>query len=355
MDTSKYTLTPIQDFLPLPWQRLMDHMLKNRLMESSGLPLHTLLCGIVAYHLAKNLPPEMVDIETLLSLGVVSHATRVTADEGLAWKHADPKINKYMENHSNLDFAYEDAIQEGFPPWIIEWLHNFSVNPKTRSSYFPHETMIKNWVINWTEALYQIASWSVVGGVTTLHARFDDLRTRRSAEVWKLELDFIKEQIQNCGRYVVPEPILQEASNELGIQITSSEISRMIINKESYLDDKRMGEWIFNGYESWADIVRKKYCEMVWVDNFDRFLRTQIDTISDPQMREKINTTFESAIWRKLRDNEFCPTMSGIDLIYKRIWAMKVEATKEKAKIRMERLMGHIDRVIRPFLRSNRD
>ncbi len=352
MNRLGYSLPPIADFLSLPWQRLIDHALKNRLMESSWLPLHILLCRIIAYALAKNLPPEMVDIETLLSLGVVSHTTRVIADEWLLWRNRDPKINEYMQTHSNLDFARDDATQEWFPLWIIEWIHNFSVNPKTRSGYFPHETMIKNWEINWTDALYQITSWSVAGAITTLHNRFDDLRARRSAEMWKLELDHMKEQIQNNSLYRVPSSILESASQDLGISITNSEFINMVKSENSVIDNKKLGEWILNGYEAWADMVRKKYCEIVWVDNFDVFLREQMDTVSDPGMKLQIQDSFESAIWRKPRGDEFFPAMPGIDLIYKRIWAMKVEWTKERAKIKMERLMANIDRVARSFMNS---
>jgi hypothetical protein len=355
MEKQQYSLPPIADFLSLPWQKLMDHALKNRLMDSPWLLLHSLLCRIITYTLAKQLPSEKVDVDTLLSLGLVSHSTRLIAEEGIQWIHPDPAMNEYMQNHSNIDFAYQDAISEWFSSEIIEWIQHFTGNPRTRMGYFPHETMMNGGAINWTEALYQIASWSIAWWITTLDMRFDDLRARRSIDIWKLELDYIKEQIRMEGAYIVPEPIVRAAWISLGQDITSDTLKDMIQEEWSIIDDKKLWEWMLNSYEEWADMVRKKYCEMVWVDDFDVFLREQMDAVSDPEMKLKIHSSFESAIWRKLRDDEFFPAMPGIDLIYKRIWAMKMEWTKERARKNVERLMMNIDRVTRPFMNSQKN
>ena len=106
---SQYTLPPIADFLPLSWQLLMDHVLKNWLTRSPWLLLHSVLCQIIAYALAKKLPSELVDIDTLLSLGLVAHSTRIIADEGIQWKSLNDEINDFMRTHSNMDFAHKDA------------------------------------------------------------------------------------------------------------------------------------------------------------------------------------------------------------------------------------------------------
>lgn len=332
MQEQHFSLTTISDFLSLPWQRLMDHALKNRLTESPWLLLHSLLCRIVAYALAKNLPEKLVNIDVLLSLGLVSHSTRVIADEGLKGVHINPNINQYMKTHSTLDFAYQDGIIESFPWEIQEWILHFINNPRTRVGYFPHETIVnRKGEINWTEALYQISSWSIAGGITTLDKRFDDLRNRRSEEIWKLELDYIKEKIWTWENYRIPEPILNAAAQSLWYMVTSESL-KSLIQGNIWVDNKKMWEWILNSYQVWANSVRKKYCELIWVADFDIFLRQQIDTVKDSHVHEKIKNSFEWAIWRKLRDDEFFPTIPGMDLIYKRIWAMKVESTQESAK-----------------------
>lgn len=355
MNPQTYSLTPIADYLSLPGQELMDHALKNRLTESPGLLLHSLLCRIVAYALAKHLPEATVDIDILLSLGLVSHSTRIIAEEWIKGIHPNPEINQYMQTHSNIDFAHRDAMNEWFSEWIIQGIQHFTGNPKTRTGYFPHETMIlDNGEINWTETLYQIASWSIAGGITTLDKRFDDLRARRSEDIGKLELDYIREKM-NCwgGEYMVPQPILDEAGKDLWSVVDNKTFQSMLMAENSQYDSKKIWTLMLNSYQTWADSVRKQYCGIVWIDNFDIFLQQQVDTVQDPALYTRIKLSFESAIGRPLRDDEFFPTIPGIEMIYKRIWTMKVDETRERATARMVKLMWNIDRVARPFLSAN--
>ena len=85
------------------------------------------------------------------------------------------------------------------------------------------------------------------------------------------------------------------------------------------VDDGKIGEWILNSYQTWADSVRKKYCEIIGVDDFDDFLQEQVDVVKDSNLRLKIQKAFEVAIERSLRDDEFFPTIPCMDILYKRI------------------------------------
>ena len=162
-------------------------------------------------------------------------------------------------------------------------------------------------------------------------------------DIGRLERAYILEQSSN-KEYRIPQPILDELSHELWKTVDTSETISLFLSDTDVYNDKKIWILILNSYQSWAQEVRRQYCELAWIDDFDTFLRNQVDTVSNLELRDPIQKSFEYAIWRSLREDEFFPTILGIELLYRRIGDMKVEWIKDRAKKKFEKLMWKIER-----------
>ena len=141
----------------------MRYGLDHNLLDSPGLPMHIMLGRMIVDALASALPEGVeFDIDTARSLTTVYHATRQSADYGKAGKHPDSKVNEFMQTHGDMEYALMQAERNSLSPAIIKGIRDYVNNPAHRENgYFPHETLVKNSVINWTEALPMLTSWLV--------------------------------------------------------------------------------------------------------------------------------------------------------------------------------------------------
>lgn len=328
----------------------MKYGLEHNLLDSPGLLAHIILGRILVFHLAKWLPKNIdFDLDTALSLTTVYHATRQSADYGKAGKHLDQAVNEYMKDHHDMDYALKMAQEQLLSAPIIQGIQDFLINPSVRKwkDYFPHETLESGGKIKWTEALPMLTSWIVAGVVTRTDKRFHDLRTRRSAEIGKLELPHWQEQIQLWKFVQLPQPIIDIAIKDWNFEFQSEQdIIEAIDNRK--VTNEIMGKWILDGYEEWANHVVEEYCNLADIDDFYMFLEKWIDTLWTGQWekKEQIKKSFEKMLGRPLTADEFIPYIEGIDLLWKRIAGLKSELTREVFRGKVRRNMEQISRVM---------
>lgn len=347
MQKIEYSLPPINWLLSFPTEEIMQYGLDHHILDSPGLSMHILLCRIAVHHMWRMLPEwTEFDMDIALSLTTLYHATRQDADYGKAGKHSDKEVNKFMETHGDMEYALMQAEKKWLSIAIIQGIKHFIINPEFRESgYFPHETLQKDGKINWTEAIPMLTSWLIAGVLTHTDNRFDDLRTRRSSEIGKTELSFWKKKLDIHQEISLPKPIIDIACKNEDCKNESAIIAWI---RSWEITDVIMGKWILDGYEDWANSAIIQYSNSVWTDDFYDFLERWIDTLwdSEPEKKSKIKTEFEKMLGRPLQEWEFIPYMEGIDFLFKRMRGLKTKETQEYYKIRVERLMRNIERVI---------
>ena len=347
MQKLEYSLPPISGILSFPSEEIMQYALQHNLLDSSGLPMHILLGRMIVYQMGSHIPQWVeFDMDTSLSITTAYHATRQDADYGKAWKHPDSEVNEFMQTHSDMEYAVRQAQKMGLNPKISAGIRNYIINPANRENwYFPHETLQNEGKINWTEAIPMLTSWLVAWAITRTHTRFDDLRTRRSAEIGKLELPFWKSRIDKGEEIKLSNAIVDIATKESKYH-NESVIIEWIRSWE--VTDSIIGKWILDGYEEWANNAISEYTNLTWIDDFYGFLERWIDTLwdSEPEKKSKIKTEFEKMLGRPLQEWEFIPYMEGIDLLFKRIRWLKVDSTRKVYREKIERSMRNISRVV---------
>lgn len=350
MEKQQYSLPEINWLLSFPTEEITKYWLEHDLLDSPGLLAHIVLGRILVFQLAKWLPKGTeFDIDTALSLTTVYHATRQSADYGKAGKHPNPEVNEYMKDHHDMDYALKKAKEHGLILSIIQGIKDYLINPSVRKwgGYFPHETLEGGGKIKWTEALPMLTSWLVAGVITHMDKRFHDLRTRRSAEIGKLELPYWQNQLRMKNPIQLPRPIMQIALKDKNFSFQSEQDIVEAI-RDGVITDEIMGKWILDGYEEWANHVVEEYCKLAGIDDFYAFLKEWIDALGTDQLekKEKINKSFQKMLGRPLADDEFIPYIDGIDLLWERIAGLKSELTREVFRGKVRRSMEQIERVI---------
>jgi hypothetical protein len=349
MNKQPYSLPDINGLLSLPTEEVMKYGIEHDILDSPWLLAHIILCRILVFQMAKALPKNIdFDMDTALSLTTVYHATRQAADYGKAWKHPDSLVNEFMKTRGDMDYALNQAIEHWFTVAITQWVWNYRINPNSREAwYFPHESLMKNSKINWTEAIPMLTSWLVVWPMTKTSIRFQDLRDRRSGEIGKLELPFWQKKISEWEDIALPQPIIDTAILDKTMSYKSEgDIVDGIRNGS--VTNEVMWRWILDGYEQWANTVISEYCRIAKIDDFYKYLEYGVDTVGDYRSEKKteIKKSFEKLIGRSLAQDEFIPYVEWLDLVFKRIWWLKVSNTKELYRQKLTRTMENIERTI---------
>lgn len=347
MNKQQYSLPEINWLLSFPTEEVMKYGIEHDILDSPWLLAHIMLCRTLVFQIAKALPKNIdFDMDTALSLTTVYHATRQAADYGKAGKHPDPLVNEFMKTRWDMDFAMNQAIEHWFTPAINHWIWDYRINPNSREAwYFPHESLMKNGEINWTEAIPMLTSWLVAWPMTKISIRFQDLRDRRSAEIGKLELPFWQKKISEWKDVVLPRPIVDIALKDAVMKYTREEDIITWIRNGS-VTNEIMWKWILDGYEEWANMVISEYCKVAKIDDFYKFLEHWVDAIGDyrPEKKKEIKDSYEKMIGRPLGTDEFIPYIEWLNLIFKRIWWIKVDTTKEIYRKKFIRTMSSIER-----------
>lgn len=350
MEIQQYSLPEINWLLSFPTEEVMRYWLNHEILDSPGLLMHIILGRILVFQMAKALPSGTeFDIDTALSLTTVYHATRQAADLGRLGKHTNPEVNKFMEGRLDMDYALDQAKKHAFSPWVIQWIQDYLINPDFRNQwYFPHETLAKDGKINWTEAIPMLTSWLIAGAMTQTSKRFQDLRDRRSEEIGVIELQYWKHKIENGEKIDLPAPIVKTALADISMNYVD-EVSIIQWIKNGEVTDKKMGEWILNGFEEWTNNVLWEYARLAWIDDLYEFLEKWIDTIweSSPEKKKIIRNEFEQMLGRPLGQGEFIPYIDWFELLIKRIRWLKSEHTREVYRWKVSRSMKNIWKVVK--------
>lgn len=347
MNKKRYSLPDIDWLLSFPTDEVMRYGISHDILDSPGLLTHVMLCRVLVFQLAKALPKNIpFNIDTALSLTTVYHATRQAADYGKVWKHPDPLVNEFMKTRWDMDFALNQAVEHWFHPDIVHWVANYRINPNSREAgYFPHESLSRNNVVNWTESIPMLTSWLVAGTITKTSIRFQDLRDRRSEEIGKLELPFWQKKIMDWEEVHLPEPIVAIATRESDYP---DEDSIILWIKNGAINNAIMWKWILDWYEEWANMIIAEYCKLAGIDDFYKYLEDWVDVVGDarPWIKREIRTAFESLIGRPLGKNEFIPYVEWIDLVFKRIQWIKVASTRDLYHKKLTRIMSSAERTV---------
>ncbi len=347
MKKQQYSLPEISGLLSFPTEEVMRYGIKHDILNSSWLLAHIMLCRVLVFQMAKALPKSIdFDMDTALSLTTIYHATRQAADYGRLGRHSDPLVNELMKTRGEMDYALNQAIEHWFTVTITQWIRNYRVNPSSREAwYFPHESMVRNGTINWTEAISILTSWLVAWPITRASIRFQDLRDRRSGEIGKLELPFWQKKVSEWENITLPQPIIDTATQDKTMNYTS-EADIVDGIQDGSVTNEIMWKWILDGYEEWANNVISEYCKIAKIDDFYKYLEHWVDAIGEFRSEKKmeIRKSFEKLIGRSLTQDEFIPYVEWLDLVFKRIWWLKVSNTKELYRKKFIRTMWNIKR-----------
>jgi len=64
-----------------------------------------------------------------------------------------------------------------------------------------------------------LTSWLVAWSICSIKDRFIGLKPRRDEEIWKIELDYIKEQLQAKNDVNIAKPLLETAEQDAELAI----------------------------------------------------------------------------------------------------------------------------------------
>ncbi len=249
-----------------------------------------------------------------------------------------------MKQNSDIDYAIFKAIKYWFNESIIEWTKSFVINPKTRENYFPNETLETNWNINWTRAIPMLASWLTTWSIINTKKRFDDLKNRRSWEIWKLELNNIKEKLNSWINISIPKQILDIAIRENNFDIkTEKELINLI--KSWIITDEIMWLWILIWYEEYANKIINNYCNLCGIDDFYSYIKEWLCLIKDEEKKNKIKLEFEKYLNRPLQEDEIIPYFPWIELVFKRLSFLKIKEFREKYKNKIIKILKNLESV----------
>lgn len=340
----KYSLPDFYWF-SFPTKDIINFWLEHNLVDSPWLLMHTFLCRILTLYLSKNLPNDIeIDLDLALSLTTIYHFSRQEADYWKIWKSKDEETNKFMEQNSDIDYAIFEAMKYWFDESIIEWTKHFIINPKTRENYFPNETLETNWNINWTRAIPMLASWLTTWSIINTKKRFDDLKNRRSWEIWKLELDNIKEKLNSWINIWIPKQILDVAIRENNFDV-KSENELLDLIKSWEITNEIMWLWILLWYEEYANKIINEYCKLCGIDDFYSFLTEWLCLVKDEEEKNKIKLEFEKYLNRPLQEDEIIPYLPWIELVFKRLSFLKIKEFREKYKNRIIKILKNLESI----------
>lgn len=327
---------------------MMKFWLEHNLIESPWLLMHTFLCRIITLFLCKKLEENSnvkLDIDLALSLATIYHFTRQEADYWKSWNSKDNNINIFMKNHWDMEFAIERAKEYWLNNDIINWIGSYIINPSERKSYFPNESLENNWNIDWNKSIPMISSWLVAWAISNTTNRFQDLKNRRSWEIWKLELDFINSNLLVNNNIQIAQSILEKAmDSDLKIE-NNQELINLI--KKWLISNELIWIWILNWYEKWTNKVINMYCEICGIDDFYVFLKKWLNTVNNKNNEKIIDEEFEKFLWRKLESYEFIPHLQWIELVFKRISKLKLEKNSNNYKRKISHILTNINQVVR--------
>lgn len=202
------------DNVPIPPQEMLDYVLEQDTLDFKNLALHVVTTMVVADTVItavdernKQVSPKKrieIDRDTSLETIIAHHATRPLAEAGIRGE-ATEFVNEYMKTHKYTDLSILVATQSHLPLSIIQSMEGIEKEGFPKKTIGP-ENPQRMGTIDWTVAITQIASWSVVGTIVPIDRRFDDLIARHvnnpnspyrfTREDWIGMRDWGKERIQ---------------------------------------------------------------------------------------------------------------------------------------------------------------
>lgn len=213
------------DNIPIPPQEMLNFALEQDTLDFKNLALHIVTAMVVADTIItatekrnQEVAPEKrleIDRDTTLETIVAHHAPRPLAEAGVKGE-ATEFINEYMKTHENTELSVLLAIQNHFPLKVIQ-----SMEEVERDRGFPKKTIgpenpQRMGTIDWTVAIWQIATWLVAGTIIPIDKRFEDLIARHTGnpnspykfttEDWIGMKNWGKERIQELCNHLGIEP-----------------------------------------------------------------------------------------------------------------------------------------------------
>lgn len=175
------------DNVPIPSSEILKYAKEHDTLRFKGLALHVLTTMVVADILMQEIrkanegkpKEEQFDINSdlVFETMIAYHAARPLAEDGVAHR-ANESINKYMEQHDDIELAALLGSWEHLPISVIQEIEHLQYRrgfpDKTVGPANPYHSQ----TIDWNAAMTQIASWSVVGTIQPIEKRFEDLIAR---------------------------------------------------------------------------------------------------------------------------------------------------------------------------------
>lgn len=202
------------DNIPIPPQEMLNYVLEQDTLDFKNLALHVVTTMVVADTIItavdqrnQEVAPDkkiVIDRDTALETIIAHHTTRPLGEAGVKGE-ATEFINEYMKTHKYTDLAILVATKSHLPFSIIQSMEEIERDGFPEKTIGP-ENPQRMGTIDWTVAMWQIATWSVAGAIVPIDKRFDDLMARHlnnpespykfSREEWEGMRDWGKQRIQ---------------------------------------------------------------------------------------------------------------------------------------------------------------
>lgn len=202
------------DNIPIPPQEMLNFVLEHETLDFKNLALHVLTTMVVADTIItalekrnEEVAPEKgisIDRDTTLETIIAHYAIRPLGEAGVKGE-ATQFVNEYMKTHKYTDLAILVATQSNLPLSIIQSMEEVEREGFPKKTIGP-ENPQRMGTIDWNVAMWQIATWLVVGTIVPIDKRFEDLITRHvdnpdspyrfTKEEWLEMRDWGRERIQ---------------------------------------------------------------------------------------------------------------------------------------------------------------
>ncbi len=175
------------DNVPIPSPKILKYAKEHDILRFKGLALHILTTMVVADVLMQEIQKansekpkeEQFDINSdlVFETMIAYHAARPLAEDGHIGR-ASESINKYMEQHDDIELAVLLGSLEHLPISVIQEMEHLQYRRGFPYKTVGPENLYRPQTIDWNAAMTQIASWSVAGTIQPIERRFEDLISR---------------------------------------------------------------------------------------------------------------------------------------------------------------------------------
>ncbi|MDO8659804.1 MAG: hypothetical protein Q7K54_04370 [Candidatus Parcubacteria bacterium] len=175
------------DNVPVPSSEILNYAKEHGVLRFKGLTLHILTTIVVAdvlmqeIHKANEGKPkkEQFDVnpDLVFETMIAYHSARPLAEDGVAHR-ANESINKYMEQHDDVELATLLGTLEHLPLSVIQEMEHLQYRRGFPDKTVGPANLYRPQTIDWNAAMTQVAGWSVTGTIQPIEKRFEDLITR---------------------------------------------------------------------------------------------------------------------------------------------------------------------------------